>query len=231
MSSDDANRKASALHNSLRGSIITPTNPNGILVVVGMAREARAARPLGRVVVGADALARALRDGARGVLSFGLCGGLDPVLTPGDLILGTKVGTFAVDPHWLARLTRALPGAALGDIAGSDAIVGSVSAKAALRAATGAIAADMESHRAAELAFEAGLPFAILRAVSDGASESLPLCAQSGFRPDGSVDIGAVIGGLIAHPSEFPALMRTARNAGKAMAALAAAATTVSLAP
>jgi hopanoid-associated phosphorylase len=201
---------------------------SGTLIVVGMAREARAARPLGRVVVGVEALAQALGEGASGVLSFGLCGGLDPALAPGDLLLGTTVGTFAVDVDWLARLTRALPGAVLGGVVGSDAIVGSVSAKAALRAATGGIAADMESHRAAELAFEAGVPFAILRAVSDGASESLPLCAQSGFRPDGSVDIGAVVRGLIAHPSEFPALMRTARNAGKAMAALAEAAIAVS---
>ena len=200
---------------------------SGTLIVVGMTREARAARPLGHVVVGVEALARALGDGASGVLSFGLCGGLDPALAPGDLVVGTGVGTFAVDEDWLTRLTRALPGVAVGGIAGSDAIVGSVSAKAALRSATGAIAADMESHRAAELASEAGVPFAILRAVSDGASESLPLCAQMGFRSDGSVDVGAVIRGLIARPSEFPALMRTARNAGKAMTALAEAAKTL----
>ena len=201
---------------------------SGNLIVVGMAREASAARPLGRVVVGVDALARALGDGASGVLSFGLCGGLDPALAPGDLVVGTKVGAFAVDADWLARLTRALPGAALGDVAGSDAITGSVSAKAALRTATGAIAADMESHRAAELASAAGVPFAILRAVSDGAGESLPICAQMGFRSDGSVDVGAVIRGLIARPSEFPALMRTARNAGKAMTALTNAANRLS---
>jgi uncharacterized protein YfcZ (UPF0381/DUF406 family) len=52
-----------------------------------------------------------------------------------------------------------------------------------------------------------------------------------GFRADGSVDIGAVIRGLLARPSEFPALMRTARNAGKAMAALAEAARRVSSPP
>jgi hypothetical protein len=200
---------------------------SGNLIVVGMAREARAARPLGRVVVGVEALARALGDGASGVLSFGLCGGLDPALAPGDLIVGTKVGAVAVDADWLARLTRALPGAALGGIAGSDAIVGSASAKAALRSTTRAIAADMESHRAAEIAHRAGVPFAILRAVSDGAGESLPICAQMGFRADGSVDVGAVIRGLIARPSEFPALMRTAHNAGKAMTALAEAAKTL----
>jgi adenosylhomocysteine nucleosidase len=206
----------------------------GLLIVVGMNREARAARTLGRTAVGAEALARALGDGATGVLSFGLCGALDPNLVPGDLIVGTHVHAgdrdFAVDPDWLARLSRALPGAAVGGVAGSNVIVGAANAKAVLRCETGAIAADMESQSAAEIAFEAGIPFAILRAVSDGASESLPMCAQMGFRRDGSVDIGAVVRGLLARPSEFPALMRTARNAGKAMAALTEAANRLSAA-
>ena len=180
------------------------------------------------MVVGTDALRRALNDGPTVVLSFGLCGGLDPDLAPGDLVIGAHVRSggrkFAADADWMARLTRAFPSAAVGGIAGSDTIVGASDAKSALRAATGAIAADMESHRAAEMALEAGVPFAVLRAVSDGASESLPMCAQMGFRPDGSVDIGAVMRGLLVRPTELPGLMRTARNAGKAMIALTAAA-------
>ncbi len=198
-----------------------------------MDREARAARPLGRVVVGADALQAALRDGAKRVLSFGLCGGLDLALAPGDLVIGTHVRALdrdlAANADWVASLEAALPEARVGGFAGSDTIVGDVSAKAAMREATHAIAADMESHRAAEAAERAGVPFAILRAVSDSAAESLPMCAQLGFRPDGGVDVGAVVQGLLARPSEFPALMRTARNAGKAMTALAEAARRLSL--
>lgn len=192
-----------------------------------MEREARAARPLGRVVVGVNALKSALRDEADGVLSFGLCGGLDPALVPGDLVVGTHVRArgrdLVVDPDWLARLTRTLPRAKTGGVAGSDIIVAAAAAKAALRIETDAIAADMESHGAAEAASQAGVPFAILRAVSDGAAESLPMCAQLGFRPNGGVDIGAVVRGLLRRPFEFPALMRTARNAGRAMTALAEA--------
>ena len=198
-----------------------------------MNREVAAARQLGVVVVGANALAAALRDGASRVLSFGLCGGLDLSLAPGDLVISTcvKAGdeVYPADTEWVRRLSRALPRATLGEIVGSDAIVGSAAAKAALRAATGAIAADMESHGAARLASRAGVPFAVLRAVSDGADESLPRCAQAGFRPDGGVDVAAVARGLLARPSDLPALMRTARNAGRAMAALSAAARTLSV--
>lgn len=228
MLNNDANRKPSGVRNDFRGSTITPSTFKGILIVVGMNREARAARPLGRVVVGAEALVRALGDGATGVLSFGLCGGIDPALGPGNLVIGNRVRAgdrdIAVDAEWLERLTRALPDVAVGGVAGADAIVGTSTAKAALRAETGAVATDMESHRAALAALEAGVPFAILRAVSDGATESLPLCAQMGFRSDGSVDIGAVVRGLMRRPTEFPALMRTARHAGKAMTALTEAA-------
>lgn len=207
----------------------------GLLIVVGMKNEARAAQPLGRVVVGADALARALDDGASALLSFGLCGGLNPALAPGDLVIATHVRAgdrdIAADPDWLARLIRHFPKAAIGGVAGSDVIVGNALAKAALRSKTGAIAADMESHRAAEMAFDAAVPFAVLRSVSDSASDSLPACAQAGFRPDGRVDVGAVVRGLLARPAEFPALVRTARNAGKAMASLTEAANRIRNAP
>jgi hopanoid-associated phosphorylase len=193
-----------------------------------MDREVAAARPFGQVVVGPAALETALRGDVARVISFGLCGGLDPTLTAGDLVIGTWVHfgdeRYPIDEDWLRGLSRSLPEATAGGIVGTNAIVAGADAKAALRAASGGVAADMESHHAAKMASEAGVPFAVLRAVSDGAGESLPACAQAGFRADGSVDVGAVVRGLLARPSEFPALMRTARNAGKAMAALAEAA-------
>ena len=183
-----------------------------------MNREARAIPSSARVVVGAAGLEAALGAGAAGVISFGLCGGLDPALVPGDLIVGTAVSfgqeRIETDPAWTARLGRDLSPARTGLVAGSEAIVATARAKAALRRSTQALAADMESHRVARAAAAAGVPFAIVRAVSDGADEDLPRAAQAGFRPDGRTDVGAVIRGLIARPGELPALLRTARNAG-----------------
>ena len=81
----------------------------------------------------------------------------------------------------------------------------------------------MESHLAAAAAARLGVPFAVLRAVSDAADDDLPVAAQAGFSPDGRTNIAAVLAALARRPGEFPALIRTARNAGKALAALEAA--------
>ncbi len=189
-----------------------------LVIAVGMNREARALRSSSRVVVGARNLAEALADDPIGVISFGLCGGLDLGLTPGDLLVGTAVcfdgGRIEADTAWAAKLVAELSAAASGAFAGSDGIVATARAKSALRDRTGAIAADMESHRVAGEAALAGVPFAIVRAVSDGADEDLPRAAQAGFRPDGRTDVAAVIRELFVHPGELPALIRTARNAG-----------------
>ena len=193
-----------------------------------MKSEARLAKPLGRVLLGVSGLAEALRDGAAGVLSFGLCGGLDPSLTPGDLVVGSTVLTghrrLACEAKWVAQLAKSFPEAIVGAVLGADFIVESSDAKAQLRSRTGAIAADMESHRVALAASEAGVPFVVLRAVSDGAADSLPLSAQAGFRPDGSVDVLSVVQGLLRRPRELPALLRTARHADAGFKALATAA-------
>ena len=199
-----------------------------LIVVVGMNSEARLARPLGHVIVGAAALSKGSLSNARGILSFGLCGALDPALAPGDLIIGTSVNfggrRFEADADWLTRLDRNFPGAARGAVAGSTAIVATAVVKAELRLRTGAIAADMESHNVAWAAAEAGIPLVIVRAVSDGATDDLPLSAQAGFHPNGRTDVAAVIRGLMARPAELPGLIGVALNAAKGFATLERAA-------
>jgi hypothetical protein len=92
--------------------------------------------------------------------------------------------------------------------------------KAALHAATGALAVDMESHIAARVAARHGLPFAVARTISDGADRALPRAAQAGMRPDGGMDVGAVIAQLGRRPWELPALIRTGMEAEAAFRAL-----------
>ena len=193
-----------------------------------MTSEARVARPFGRVVIGANALAQTTASGVGAVLSFGLCGALDPALHPGDLAIGLEVRvageTFAADPAWVAALRSAFPGATVAPFADAERIVASRADKAALATTSGAMAVDMESFAVAKWAARAKIPFAILRAVSDGMSDELPPSAQAGFRADGTTDIAAVIRRLIARPSELPGLIRTARNAAAGFAALKSAA-------
>ncbi len=204
----------------------------GLLFVVGMRREAQILGSGRRVAVGRSGLDAALADRRPGALiSFGLCGALAASLRCGDLIVATQVdgpdGPIAADAGLGARIAGALPGSIRGRVLGSDAIVGDAAGKAALAASTGAIAVDMESHVVALAAQRAGAPFAVVRAVSDAAADTLPRAAQAGFRADGEVDVLAVLAALARRPWEIVALVATARNAGAGFRALERAAPTL----
>ena len=205
--------------------------PGGILVVVGMTREAKILGPDAPVLIGggdslalAAALEAELAAGVAGVVSFGLCGALDPSLKVGDLVIGEAVfdgaDRHAADPAWADRLAAALPGARRGDFATSDRPVASVADKAALLAATGCIAIDMESHVVARLAQTYRAPFAVVRGVSDGARRTLPHAAQVGLGADGRPAIGPVMASLRSNPFPIGALIRTALEAEDGFQAL-----------
>jgi hopanoid-associated phosphorylase len=203
------------------------------LAVVGMRSEA-ALLPRGlRVVVGGGdprqlpALLAAERgEGVAAVLSFGIAGGLDPALVPGDLIVSTWVrgpgGAYRADMSWAAALARAT-GARLGVVAGAAAAVADPAAKRALRDATGALAVDLESEAAAAFAAAYALPFVALRAVADTAKEAVPAAAVAGLTSDGRLAPGRVALALLRRPRELPALIQVAKRARAAHAALARA--------
>jgi hypothetical protein len=110
----------------------------------------------------------------RGVVSFGVAGGLDPELESGDVVVATDV--TAGQQSWLAGASLSeelIDDNGLGGrrivrarLVGVEQVVPARSAKAALRRETGAAAVDMESHIAAAYATEAGLPFAALRGIA-----------------------------------------------------------------
>jgi hypothetical protein len=88
---------------------------------------------------------------------------------------------------------------------------------------TGAVAVDMESHTAARVAVRHGLPFVALRAIADPASRHVPASAIAGLRPDGRTDVTAVLGSLLRHPGDLPALIHVARDTAMARSALTVA--------
>jgi adenosylhomocysteine nucleosidase len=197
------------------------------IAVTGLNREARllAGAHVRAIAGGGDKvrLERELNDlcaAASGVISIGLGGALAEDLEPGDWVVAARIGDIETDEAWTHRLLAALPGARLGVIAGSDVMVADAAAKAALHAATGALAVDMESHIAARVAQRHGLPFAAARTISDGADRALPRAAQAGMRPDGGMDVGAVLAALARRPAELPALIRTGLEAETAFRAL-----------
>ncbi len=208
-------------------------------IVTGLAAEARCLHKaaggdaLTVVCSGGDA-ARALSaartliaNGADSLLSFGLAGGLDPTLAPGTAVIADAVidpggARLEVDADWRDALLALFPWEPplRATIAGRDQAVASIAAKRALRAESGAVAVDMESHAVAGAAAEAGLPFAAIRAVADPADRAVPRAALAGLGPEGETRPWAVLGEIVLRPWELPALIAIAGDARRALAKL-----------
>jgi hypothetical protein len=120
-------------------------------------------------------------------------------------------------------LLARLPGASAGVFLGSESMLVDADDKRRARAATGAIAVDMESHVAARVAERLALPFAAARVISDAADRSLPTAVKLGMRPDGGMALGAVLKALIRDPRQLPGLVRAGLEAEVAFRALARA--------
>lgn len=204
--------------------------PVGVIyVATGLAREAAMiARSGVRVFacgghggVLAERLEQAITaERPAGLMSVGIAGGLDPSLAVGSLVVGTGVGALAAEAAWAAWLSARLPEARMAPLAGVDVAVVSAAGKASLRQATGAAVVDMESHVVARIAAAHGLPFAVLRAVSDGAGDDLPRAAQVPLTEVGGVRFGRVLAEVVLRPWQVPALLRLARNTDAAVHAL-----------
>jgi adenosylhomocysteine nucleosidase len=203
-------------------------------VVVGLEAEARIARRLGcNVAVGGGgeagaraAAARLIDGGARALVSFGLAGGLDPVLAPGALVVPDVV--LCPDGHWPTDPALA---AGLGRVGGAlwsaGEVVVTVAAKAALYGRTGAAAVDLESAAVAEAASRHALPFAVLRAICDSAARSLPQAALVALDSEGRIGPWRVATAALSHATELPALLALAGDAMRARRALSVRVATI----
>ena len=204
-----------------------------VLAVTGLIREARIARraKLIPVISGGDGelLTRRLEEAIakhkpKGIVSFGIAGALAPLLKIGDVIVATHVvhgdERYATDAQWLAILRAKLPRAVPGIVVGHDQIVSHIDGKRRLLALSGAHAVDMESHIAARLAARHGIAFAAIRTISDAANRGLPPAALVPLKPSGRIRVSGVLHSVATEPSQIRDLLRTGREAGRAMRAL-----------
>ena len=208
-----------------------------IAAVTGLAAEARIAERIGwrAVAAGGDAdatrraTAQLIADGVRALVSFGICGGLDPALNSGALIMPQVVTSEdgrrrRVDAALRGVLAAALGRAGIpalgGDILGAARAADTPSRKATLNRQCGAIAIDLESHLVADAAAAAGLPFAVLRAVADPAERALPPAALIGLDASGRPALGRILLSLVRQPAQLAALLRLARDTRRALAML-----------
>jgi hopanoid-associated phosphorylase len=213
-----------------------PFDPRPILIVTGLVQEARIAAGPGMTVICSSSDPRQLRallatfdpSTIRGVISFGVAGGLCPTLKSGDVVVATEV--MAGTSRWLAGLALSeelIAGTGLGrrrvvegGIVGVEKVIAAQAGKAALRSETGAVAVDMESHIAADYAAAAGLPFAALRVISDPAGRALPALAMAAIKPNGDIDLRKVLRGVARNPLTLRALVSTGLDFNRALRSL-----------
>lgn len=207
-----------------------------VLIVTGLKQEARIAAGPGLTVICSSSNPQQLREmmisfdpaSIRGIVSFGVAGGLNPALRSGDIVIASEIVT--ADKRWataavLTEMLISLPvkgrrNVVNGVLAGVEEVVLGQVGKAALRATSGADAVDMESHIAARYAEHYGLPFAALRVISDPAHRALPQLAANALKPNGNVDLWKVMRGIARQPSEIRALVHSGRDFNRALRGL-----------
>ncbi len=146
------------------------------------------------------------------LVSAGFCGGLDPSLKPGDLILATEIihrgQTIRIAPALLKRAQAALDRGGVayrpGPIVTAPRVIATRADKASLHVDTGAVGVEMEAGVLAAWAQTREIPFLAVKSVLDPADADLPL--RTGWdairRPGAAIRVG-----------------RAARDAGKALGA------------
>lgn len=150
----------------------------GLKIAIGQLKTRRVA--VVTTGVGRDAAIRGTRLTIEGhrpglLVAAGLCGGLDPALARGTVVLGTSVtrigGRPLTSPDTTGLLnTTSLPAAR---VVTADRVVDTPEAKRDLREATEGDVVDMESWYIAEAAEAGGTRWAIVRSVSDTATERI----------------------------------------------------------
>jgi nucleoside phosphorylase len=202
-----------------------------VLIVAPMAREA-AACGHDALVCGAGPQAAERVDGLLQrhrpelLIVAGVCGGLDPSLAPGGLVLGRRViapnrSERAPQPAMLAAARRALRAGGvpyvLSGLLSVSRPAGTRRQKTALWNRYGAAGVDLETYGIAEAAEEHGVPWIALRAVLDPATAGLPSAVRDWH---GEQDEQRILRHLAVRPYTWPAYARLAFQLRLALGAL-----------
>jgi adenosylhomocysteine nucleosidase len=162
------------------------------------------------------------------VFGAGLAGALSPGLSVGDIVASRRVrfevGDAATpDPGLLERALAA--GARPATLVTVDRPIVSTAVKAVLASTEPGgdpLVVDMESAAWAREAAARGIPYVVVRAVSDTADEALPAFLAEALGTDGSIRRGEVARRALLEPSSWGTLLRMRRRLHDCSAALGA---------
>jgi adenosylhomocysteine nucleosidase len=141
------------------------------------------------------------------IVSTGLCGGLEPELRLGDIVVGNAVnGEPVPQPGCRGEFL-------LGPVISVDAVAGTVAEKRRLRS-YGAIAVEMEAATVAAAARQAGRPFYCVKVVSDTAEEEFALDLNAARDAAGRFRVPALLRQALCRPrTRLPELIRLRHRA------------------
>ncbi len=165
-----------------------------------------------------------VEHGAKGLISFGIAGGLNDDAPVGTLVLATEVycgqgGIYKTDPEWrrgLAELIKAEISPLQSPMISLPHALESEIDKREAHDKTGAFAVDMESFGVARAARETKVPFLVVRAVSDAAADTLPACLVPAMGPGGGIRLGPILKGSARQPADIPHLIKFGLQTRKA---------------
>jgi adenosylhomocysteine nucleosidase len=148
------------------------------------------------------------------VLSCGFAGALNPALQSGVVLYE------ADDGFPLAEALRSA-GARPARFHSADRIIGTTEGKSALRQRTGADAVEMESAAIRNICTDAGIPSAVVRAISDTANESLPLDFNRYLDDMNRLRFAKMAAAIVLSPSRLRASIQLQRQSQQAALNLA----------
>jgi nucleoside phosphorylase len=201
-----------------------------VLAITGTRREAAVLGKTGVDVLALGGLSKALEQHQApfcAIVSFGMAGALSDELHIGDWVVGSRTcGAVEADcnAEWQCALAKVLPNARIGPVYADGRLITDPVEKRTLAERHGALVADMESHFAARAAARAGVPFVVLRCISDEAGHALPPAIAVAMHSTGRLALGNILKSIVRNPSQLPEIATTLSNFNCAYTALKSAA-------
>lgn len=165
------------------------------------------------------------------VLSIGCAGALSPEIGVGSIVISEKIIDDTEDGQAYhpspELITKARENCEilnipfnLGATVSTSGVAASPEEKADLAAKYGVVAVDMETAKVAEWAHGLGIPMLSIRAVSDGAADSIPPEIGTIFGPNGKLRPAKALSLFATKPGLMPELLRLKKKFDSSLGAL-----------